>query len=184
MIIIVSAPSGAGKTSLVKAFLKLCPEVTVNVSHTTRNPRPGEVNGKDYHFVSHEAFLEKQKNNDFIESEQVFECWYGSDAATVSALSQQQDVILEIDWQGARVVRNRLDHVWSVFILPPNIEALEQRLMQRGDDAAIIKRRMQQAEDDMRYQSEYDFVLVNDHFDTALEQLVIAYRKQKQLSGS
>ena len=179
MIIVISAPSGAGKTTLVKAFLEACPEVCVNVSHTTRLPRHGEQDGVDYHFVSEDVFKAKQKNGDFLESEWVFDRWYGSDRDAVKQLSEQQDVILEIDWQGARKVRQQLSSVWSLFILPPDVATLEKRLYQRGDDPALIAKRMQQAEDDMTYASEYDCVLINDDLEPTLASFIELYRAKK-----
>ncbi len=171
-VIIISAPSGAGKTSLVKALLAADPRLRASVSHTTRAPRPGEVPGQDYHFVSVGEFRNLQAQDEFLESAQVFDNFYGTGRSTVNALlADGYDVILEIDWQGARQVRARIP-CQSLFILPPSQAALIQRLRGRGQDSeGVIQRRMEQARAEMRHYEEFDYLIINDDFDTALTQI-------------
>ncbi len=170
---VISAPSGAGKTSLVKALLENMEGIEVSVSHTTRAMRPGEVDGRDYHFVDAEKFLAMVVDGDFLEHAQVFDNYYGtSQQAVQSLLRSGQDVILEIDWQGAQQVRALFEDCRSVFILPPSKAALRERLTSRGQDSEdIIERRLRDAEDDMSHYDEFDFVVVNDDFDQALSEL-------------
>ncbi len=178
---VISAPSGAGKTSLVKALLDTVDGIEVSVSHTTRAMRPGEVDGKDYHFVDAERFLAMVVEGDFLEHAQVFDNYYGTSRQAVQdRLQCGRDVILEIDWQGAQQVRKLFPDCRSVFILPPSKAALRERLTGRGQDSeAIIERRLRDAEDDMSHYDEFDFVVVNDVFEQALSELraiVIAQR--------
>ncbi|MEH6625539.1 MAG: guanylate kinase [Motiliproteus sp.] len=169
---IVSAPSGAGKTSLVKALLDRDPKACVSVSHTTRASRPGEVDGKDYHFVSQEQFNSMISESAFLEFAEVFTNKYGTSQQWVNdTLDQDLDVILEIDWQGAQQIRRLVPNAVSVFILPPSREALEQRLNNRGQDSQeVIDHRMEQAVDEMSHYHEFDFLVINDDFDTALNE--------------
>ena len=169
---IISAPSGAGKTSLVKQLIAEMTDVVVSVSHTTRPKRVGEVEGVDYHFVSVDAFKAMIAEQAFLEYAQVFDNFYGTAQKTVEAnLAAGQDVILEIDWQGAQQVRKMMP-CQSIFILPPSIEVLQQRLQNRGqDDKAVIARRMRDAVSEMRHYAEYDYLLVNDDFQQALAEL-------------
>ena len=169
---IISAPSGAGKTSLVKQLIAEMTDVVVSVSHTTRPRRAGEVEGVDYHFVSVDAFKAMIAEQAFLEYAQVFDNFYGTAQKTVEAnLTAGQDVILEIDWQGAQQVRKMMP-CQSIFILPPSIEVLQQRLQNRGqDDKAVIARRMRDAVSEMRHYAEYDYLLVNDDFQQALAEL-------------
>ena len=169
----LSAPSGAGKTSLVKALLEAMPELTVSVSHTTRPMRPGEEDGVNYHFVSHERFEAMLEADDFLESAEVFGNLYGTSAKWVQdTLAQGQDVILEIDWQGAEQVRQLMPDTCSIFILPPSSQALEERLQGRGqDDADVIAKRMQAAVDEMSHYQAADYLVINDDFDVALRDL-------------
>jgi guanylate kinase len=170
---IFSAPSGAGKTSLVKALIEQTTQIQVSVSHTTRAPRPGEVHGKDYWFTPIEDFKQMIDTQAFLEHAQVFDNFYGTSLETVSqTLAAGIDVILEIDWQGAQQVRRRVPNTLSVFILPPSMPELFSRLSGRGTDSApVIERRMQQARDEMRHYHEYDYVIINDQFSQALEEL-------------
>lgn len=170
---IVSAPSGAGKTSLVKALLDIDPHITVSVSHTTRDMRPGEVDGVNYHFVDRARFATMAKQGDFLEHAEVFDNQYGTSKQAVTApLSEGKDVILEIDWQGARQVRALIPDNVSIFILPPSREALRERLTERGQDSdEIIDRRMHDAVSEISHHSEYHYLVVNDDFDTALADL-------------
>lgn len=173
ILYIVSAPSGAGKTSLVKALLQSTGWLQVSVSHTTRKMRPGEVDGKDYHFVDVETFQSMVRDSAFLEHAQVFDNFYGtSRAAALDLLRQGIDVILEIDWQGARQVRGLIPGAVSIFVLPPSREALEQRLRGRGQDGEeIIARRMRDAVSEMSHYGEFDYLVINDDFDTALTEL-------------
>lgn len=178
---IISAPSGAGKTSLVKELISSLNSLSVSVSHTTRQKREGEIDGKDYFFISVEKFKMMQVDSAFLESAQVFDNFYGTAQKTVEdTLLQGNDVILEIDWQGAQQIRKLLPTSISIFILPPSIETLRQRLEGRGkDNAEIIARRMHDAVTEMRHYSEFDYVVVNEDFGVALNELksiVIANR--------
>ena len=169
----ISAPSGAGKTSLVNALLPTLSGVRVSVSHTTRAQRPGEIDGVNYHFVTPDAFERMLEQGDFLESAEVFGNRYGTSQRWVEeTLAAGTDVILEIDWQGAAQVRRLLPETISIFILPPSRAALEQRLNQRGQDPAeVIARRMAQAISEMEHYAEADYIVVNDQFDTALTEL-------------
>ncbi|GKW49566.1 guanylate kinase [Halomonas sp. NCCP-2165] len=172
-LFIVSAPSGAGKTSLVRALLERLDGIEVSVSHTTRSKRPGEVDGVNYHFVDVPAFEAMIERGDFVEHARVFDNYYGTSRPAVQArLAAGQDVILEIDWQGARQVREQFPEAQSVFILPPSRAALEERLTGRGtDDAEVIARRMRDAISEMSHYDEYDHVIINDDFAVALDEL-------------
>jgi len=171
-IFIISAPSGCGKTSLVKALLESMSDLCVSVSHTTRAPRPGEIDGENYHFVSKEKFNDMCSEGAFVEHAEVFGNYYGSAKKTIGKeLEQNKDVILEIDWQGAQQVKKNVAAL-SIFILPPTKEALLSRLQGRGQDSEeVINKRMADAEDEMSHFYEFDFVVFNDDFDTALEDL-------------
>ncbi len=182
---IVSAPSGAGKTSLVKSLVETTPEVVVSVSHTTRPPRPGERDGVHYHFVSSATFEAMQAEGAFLEHAQVFGNRYGTSRAVVLAqLAAGLDVILEIDWQGARQVRALLPSSTTIFILPPSREALRQRLAGRGQDSPeTIERRMAAALSELSHYAEFDYLVINDRFSAALEALraiVIANRQRRE----
>ena len=172
-LFVVSAPSGAGKTSLVKELLAHDDGLAVSVSHTTRAMRPGERDGIDYHFVDVDRFRSMVESGQFLEHAQVFDNFYGTAQASVEAtLAQGLDVVLEIDWQGARQVRERIPAAVSVFILPPSRQALEQRLRGRGQDSdEIIARRMRDARSETEHYAEYDYLLINDEFGAALAQL-------------
>jgi guanylate kinase len=179
---IISAPSGAGKTSLVKAMLGELEGASVSVSHTTRAMRPGEKNGVDYHFVEKTEFEAMEARGDFLEHAQVFDNYYGTSKASVQAqLAAGQDVILEIDWQGARQVRDWQPQAVSIFVLPPSREALEERLRGRGTDSdAIIQRRMRDAVSEMSHFPEYDYLVINDRFEAALLELKAILLAQRQ----
>jgi guanylate kinase len=171
---ILSAPSGAGKTSLVKALLAARPALAVSVSHTTRTPRSHEVDGRDYHFVSKQRFAELVAAGAFLEHAQVFDNNYGTGRAQVEAkLAVGHDVLLEIDWQGARQVRTASPQCVSIFILPPSRATLEQRLRARGTDSdAVIARRLADASADMSHCREFDYIVVNDRFEQAVAELL------------
>lgn len=178
---IITAASGAGKTSLVKALLQLDHQLKISVSHTTRAPRVGEVNGVDYHFVSDATFLTLLDAEQFLESADVHGRRYGTSKMAIDdALQIGQDVILEIDWQGAAQVRKSYPNSVSIFILPPSITALEERLNNRGQDSAeVIALRVAAARDEMRHVSEFDYVTINESFDIALQDLraiICSYR--------
>jgi guanylate kinase len=177
----VSAPSGAGKTSLVAALVKKRPEICVSISHTTRSMRPGEIDGVDYHFVSHATFEQMLGEGAFLESAKVFSNFYGTSQAWVeSTLAQGRDVILEIDWQGAAQVRRQLPETVSLFILPPSREALRERLTGRGQDPQeVIDARMAEAINEMTHYVEADYLLVNDDFTQALAQFEALIDAQK-----
>lgn len=170
---VISAPSGAGKTSLVKALLKRQTNMRVAVSHTTRQPRREEQEGINYFFVSHEKFIEMLNTNQFLEHAIVFEQYYGTAAYWVDdCLKKGLDLILEIDWQGAQQVRRLMPETKSIFILPPSCDVLRKRLLQRGQDSqAVIEHRMSKAIDEISHYSEFDYLIVNDDFDTALTEL-------------
>ncbi len=170
---VISAPSGAGKTSLVKALMEREPALRFSVSYTTRNPRPAEIDGKDYHFVSAQRFLEMVAQREFLEHASVYDQRYGTAAATVEeALAAGDRLLLEIDWQGARQVRESLPEAPSIFILPPSLRALEDRLRQRSTDSdAAIRRRLQDSVRDLSHFNEFDYAVVNDRFDQAVAEL-------------
>jgi len=180
-LFIVSAPSGAGKTSLVRELIESLDGIRVSVSHTTRAQRRGEVDGVNYHFVNIAEFEAMISQGEFFEYAQVFDNFYGTSRLAVEALLKAgQDVILEIDWQGAQQVREQVPDSVSIFILPPSCDELERRLANRDTDAhATIARRMRDAVSEMSHYDEYDYLVINDDFTTALRELqalVIAQR--------
>lgn len=168
----VSAPSGAGKTSLVAALVKSNPEVCVSISHTTRPMRPGELDGVNYHFVDHATFEQMLEQGEFLEHARVFSNLYGTSQQWVTeTLEQGMDVILEIDWQGASQVRRLLPDTVSLFFLPPSLACLRQRLTGRGqDDESVIEARMQEAISEISHYVEADYLIINDDFTIALAQ--------------
>jgi len=183
-LFIISAPSGAGKSSLLRALLESgrVPQVELSVSHTTRASRPGEVDGQDYHFVDTTRFEAMAAAGDFLEHARVFDNFYGTSRAAVTArLEQGIGVILEIDWQGARRVRELLPEAVSIFILPPSRDALEERLTSRGQDGEeVIARRMRDAISELSHFDEYDYLVINDDFQQALDDLVLIFTGQGQ----
>jgi guanylate kinase len=196
-LFIISAPSGAGKSTLINALLQRHADMQLSVSHTTRSPRPGESNGVQYHFTDVPTFKQLIEQDQFIEWAEVFGNYYGtSKAALADKLAQGIDVFLDIDWQGARQIKQQLPFVTSIFILPPSVDALEQRLNQRGQDSAeVIAGRMAKARDEISHADEYDYWVVNDDLELALQQFsgIIqtqrlkqqkqAIRQQKLISG-
>lgn len=178
---IFSAPSGAGKTSLVSKLLESMQDIVVSVSHTTRAMRPGEQNGLHYHFVDVPTFESMVADNLFLEHAQVFDNYYGTSQRAIEAqLAKGVDVILEIDWQGARQVRERMADTVGVFILPPSRAELENRLKSRGQDSdEIVARRMQDAVNEMAHYAEYDFIVINDEFEVALNELKSVVTSQR-----
>lgn len=172
-LFVFSAPSGAGKSSLAKALIDSEPSLATSVSHTTRAPRPGEENGVHYHFVDRDTFQQMVDDDEFLEYATVFDNSYGtSQRAVQSLLDRDKSVILDIDWQGARAIKQKMAGVKTVFILPPSREELEKRLRSRGQDSdETIARRMRDAVSEMRHYDEFDYVVVNDDFDLALADL-------------
>ncbi len=183
-LFIVSAPSGAGKTSLVAALLASTADIALSISYTTRPPRPGEANGKDYHFVSRETFMDMAGRGDFLESAEIYGNLYGTSQSWIKAeIASGRDILLEIDWQGAAQVRRFFPDCISIFVLPPSIQTLEDRLKGRGKDSEdVIARRMQAARDEISHVSEFDYVIINNKLDEAVLQLrsvVIAARMRR-----
>jgi guanylate kinase len=174
ILFIISAPSGAGKTSLVNKLLDNMQGIRASVSHTTRSCRPGEMDGVNYHFVSQQQFIDMLEQGAFLEHAEVFGNLYGTSQQWVAdTLAAGEDVILEIDWQGAAQVRQLFPDSTSIFILPPSKQALRERLHNRAqDDAAVIEKRVAAATEEMSHYIEADFMVVNDNFDTALAQLM------------
>jgi len=172
-LFVVAAPSGAGKTSLVRALMEREPKLQFSVSYTTRKPRPTEVDGEDYHFVSREQFDSMVQNDQFLEHARVFDNQYGTGLQIVEeSLARGEWLLLEIDWQGARQVRAKLPSARSIFILPPNRSALEERLRTRSTDSeSVIQRRLADAAEDLAHWSEFDYVVVNDRFERAVSDL-------------
>jgi guanylate kinase len=184
---VIAAPSGAGKTSLVKALMEREPRMRFSVSYTTRPPRPNEVDGRDYHFITRARFEEMAARGEFLEHARVYDNFYGTGLAKVqSDLRDGQLLLLEIDWQGARQVRARLPTALSVFILPPTRRALEERLRARSTDSeAVIERRLHDAEHDLTHWTEFDYVVVNDQFEGAVADLlaIVHERGDKLAAG-
>jgi guanylate kinase len=170
---IISAPSGAGKTSLVKALLQSEVDLSLSVSYTTRAPRPEEVDGRDYHFVNREGFEERLKQGEFLESAQVYGNFYGTSKTWINeALGASRDILLEIDSQGARQVREVFPASVSIFVLPPSLQVLEARLRNRAQDSLeVISQRLASARDEISHVGEYDYVILNDRLDRALGDL-------------
>ena len=175
---IVCAPSGAGKTSLVKALLAADPAVRLSISYTTRAPRPGEAEGRDYHFVSRERFMAMRDAGEFLESAEVHGNLYGTAEAWVKLeRAAGHDVLLEIDWQGAAQVRGRVRDAMGIFVLPPSLDALARRLAGRATDTAeVIERRLRAARTEIGHVAEFDFVIINDDFDEAARDLLAIVR--------
>lgn len=184
-VYIFSAPSGAGKTSLTKALTEKLHNVVISVSHTTRQRRPGEIDGEDYHFVSRHDFESMVSAGDFLEHAEVFDHLYGTSRQSVeSQLNAGNNVLLEIDWQGARQIREKLSDAVSIFIMPPSLEALEQRLRDRKQDSEeVIDRRMRDANAEMAHADEYDYIVRNTDFDTTLDELAVIIGNDEKPAG-
>ena len=172
-LIVISAPSGAGKTTLVEALCEADPKLMLSVSHTTRAKREGETDGVAYHFTDVNSFNEMVEQDQFLEHAEVYDNYYGTSKTSLeSQLSKGIDVILEIDWQGAKSVRQLMPECISIFILPPSYQALETRLTgRRGDVAGTIQRRMDDAINELSHYKEYDYLVINDEFELALAEL-------------
>ena len=180
-LFIVAAPSGAGKTTLVRLLLENDPQIGVSISYTTRPPRPGDENGREYHFIDVSAFLEMVSRDDFLEWAEVHGNYYGTSKRWIETeMSAGRDVLLEIDWQGAQQVRKVFSQAIGIFVLPPSMAVLEARLSGRGTDSAeVIARRIAAARDEMRHVDEFDYVIVNDDLQQAsgdLSSIVAASR--------
>ena len=180
-LFIISAPSGAGKTSLVKALVEKDSNLHASVSHTTRSPRPGEKEGSNYHFVKKSFFDKMVSQGEFLESAQVFDHFYGTSKLWVqSQLEAGTDVVLEIDWQGARQIKECMPLACAIFILPPSKNALQERLMSRGqDNPEVIERRMDQAVNEMSHFESSDYLVLNRNFEEALNELEVIVKAQR-----
>lgn len=185
-IFVVTAPSGAGKTTLVAALLAADPLIRLSVSYTTRAPREGEVDGKHYHFVSREDFLQRLQQGEFLESAEVYGNYYGTSQRWLQQqLDAGNDILLEIDWQGAQQVRALFPEAVGIFILPPSLEVLEQRLRSRAKDSEeSIVRRMASAREEINHVEAFDYVIVNEFVDEAVKDLVSVVRSQRVRIGA
>ena len=181
VLFIVSSPSGGGKTSLVKTLLEAEPQLRLSVSYTTRPPRPGEEDGRDYHFVSAPVFERMLEAGEFLESAVIYGNRYGTSQKLIEReLAQGRDVVLEIDWQGAQQIRRVMRQVVSVFILPPSPEVLEARLRARGQDSEdVVARRLASAREEISHVSEYEYVIINDDFNRAAQDLRSIIRAER-----
>ena len=185
-VFIICAPSGAGKTSLVAELLRRDRSARLSVSHTTRAPRPGEQDGRDYHFVSRAAFVAMIERGEFLESADVHGNLYGTSQGWIDEQrAGDVDIVLEIDWQGAQQVRKLIADAIGIFILPPSLAALRRRLNDRGQDStAVIERRLQAAQGEIAHLAEFDYVIVNHNFDDAVEDLVCIVRAARLRTAS
>ena len=177
-LFVICAPSGAGKTSLVAELLARDRSARLSVSHTTRAPRPGEQDGRDYHFVSRPVFEAMVQRGEFLESAEVHGNLYGTSQAWIDdQVARDVDIVLEIDWQGAQQVRRLIPEAIGIFILPPSPDTLRRRLIDRGQDSsAVIERRLQAARSEIAHLTEFDYVMINNNFDDAVEDLVSIVR--------
>jgi guanylate kinase len=180
-LFVITAPSGAGKTSLIEALVKADPSLQLSISYTTRAPRPGEKDGVDYHFVEDATFVAMKGRGEFLEDAEVHGYRYGTSKKVITAaLARGEDLILEIDWQGARQVRALYPDCVGIFILPPSIEELERRMRARGQDAeAVIRRRLDNARGEMDHAGEFNYAIINKDFDTARRELAGIIQKER-----
>ncbi len=185
-LFLVVAPSGAGKSTLVNALLEREPNIQLSVSYTTRPPRPADQDGREYHFVSVEEFMQRRADAEFLESAEVHGHYYATSRRWIEdRVRASIDVLLEIDWQGARQVKSQFPHAVGIFILPPSFDALEARLLKRGQDTQpVIARRMLAAGSEMAHAPEFDYVIVNEEFETALGQLAAIVTATRLRYGS
>jgi len=181
-LFVITAPSGAGKSSLIQALLKADPSLKLSISYTTRAPRRGEANGREYHFVDEPTFLAMRSRGEFLESAEVHGNRYGTSNRVIrEALARGEDLILEIDWQGARQVRALFPDCVGIFIHPPSMEELERRLRARGQDAEeVIQRRLANARSELAHAGEFDYAIINKDFDTARQALAEIISKERQ----
>jgi guanylate kinase len=184
-LFVITAPSGAGKSSLIEALLREDARLKLSVSYTTRAPRPGEANGREYHFVDEATFLAMLARGEFLESAEVHGNRYGtSEKVITDALARGDDLVLEIDWQGAQQVRRLHPECTGVFILPPSVAELERRMRARGQDTdAVIRRRLASAEEEMSHAPEFDYVIINKDFDEAKQDLQAIIRVERLLKA-
>ena len=184
-LFVITAPSGAGKTSLIDALMRADPSLKLSISYTTRVPRPGEKGGVDYHFVDDAAFLAMRERGEFLESAEVHGYRYGTSKKVITdALRRGEDLILEIDWQGARQVRAIYPGCVGIFILPPSLEELERRMRARAQDSeSVIRRRLEAARGEMDHAREFDYVIINKDFQTALRELATLIQKERSKHG-
>jgi guanylate kinase len=180
-LFVITAPSGAGKTSLIEALMRADPGLKLSISYTTRAPRPGEKNGVDYHFVDDAEFLAMRDRGEFLESAEVHGYRYGTSKRVIAdALARGEDLILEIDWQGARQVRAIYPGCVGIFILPPSVEELERRMRSRAlDSEAVIRRRLTNAREELEHSGEFEYRIINKDFDIARRELVEIIRKER-----
>jgi guanylate kinase len=178
---VITAPSGAGKTSLIEALMKADPSLKLSISYTTRAPRPGEKDGVDYHFVDDATFLAMRKRGEFLESAEVHGFRYGTSKRVITdALARGEDMLLEIDWQGARQVRSLYPESVGIFILPPSVEELERRMRSRGQDSdAVIRRRVENAKEELQHAGEFKYAIINKDFDLARQELAQIIQKER-----
>jgi guanylate kinase len=180
-LFVITAPSGAGKTSLIDAVMREDPSLKISVSYTTRRPRPGEKDGLDYHFVDEKTFLAMRGRGEFLESAEVHGNHYGTGKQVIlDAVKRGDDLILEIDWQGAQQVRRLYPDCVGIFILPPSIEELERRMRQRGQDAEdVIRRRVQNAREELTHAGEFKYAIINKDFETARRELASILERER-----
>ena len=185
-LFLVVAPSGAGKSTLVNALLAREPNVQLSVSYTTRHPRKGDKDGREYHFVNVEEFMQRRADGEFLESAEVHGNYYATSRKWIEERVRTGiDVLLEIDWQGARQVKSQFPHAVGIFILPPSFDALEARLHKRGQDTQpVIARRLLAAGSEMAHAPEFDYVIINEEFDTAVSQLAAIMTATRLRYGS
>lgn len=184
-LFIISAPSGAGKTTLCKRLLEYYPDIFYSISFTTRSPRPGETDGKEYHFITRAAFLEKQAQDYWAEWARVHDHYYGTSAAVLStAMAEGRDVLMDIDVQGAMQIKDRFPEAITIFIMPPSLDVLKQRLAGRGSDSRdVIAKRLQNAVWEMEQKDFYQFVIVNDDLETATNELINIVESYRNVQG-
>ena len=180
-LFVITAPSGAGKTSLIEAVMREDPTLKISVSYTTRSPRPGEQDGVDYHFIDRAKFDAMQRRGEFLESAEVHGNHYGTSRKVIlDAIARGEDLILEIDWQGAQQVRRLYPDCVGIFILPPSVPELERRMRSRGQDSdAVIRRRVKNAREELDHAHEFKYVIINKDFETARQELAETIRKER-----